>query len=58
MMDVWEKHGPPTFVGTAVMIGFKAPKEQKKSTGEQKHGTMADLAAMFGLGAGKKKAAI
>jgi len=57
MMDVWENHGPPSFVGIAISIGFKSPSK-KQSTKPSKHGTMADLAAMFGLGDTKKRAMI
>lgn len=55
MMEVWKEHGPPSFISLAVMNGHK-PKSGKKSTSDEKPGTMADLAAMFGLG--KKKKAI
>lgn len=40
------------------MTGFQSPNKQKKSTGEKKHGTMADLAAALGLGPNKKKVAL
>lgn len=63
MLDVWNEHGPPVFITQAA--AHLDPKKRKKgrkasqgtASGEDKKtGTMADLAAMFGLGKGKKKA--
>lgn len=69
MLEIWDKHGPPSFVTLAA--AHLDPKKRKKrktsntaapatDTGneEKETGTMADLAARFGLGGKKKKVAI
>lgn len=59
MIEVWKVHGPPPFISLAVMNGHspkQGTKENSGSTDEKEYGTMADLAAMFGLGDSKKKA--
>lgn len=70
MLEIWEEHGPPTFVTLAAAHLDPKKRKRKKSkqkvspdttttsSGEKDQGTMADLAAMFGLGGKKKKAMI
>jgi len=60
MLGVWQDFGPPAFLSLAVMNGHTPksegkPRSENKSTHAQDHGTMADLAARFGLTGNTKK---
>lgn len=64
MLDIWDEHGPPSFVTLSAAHLKKKTKSKKAPSsktpvGEEKDvGTMADLAARFGLGGKKKKVSL
>jgi hypothetical protein len=67
MLEIWDLHGPPPFVTLAA--AHLDPKKKKKkgsskssadktqgnASNQPEQGTMAELAAMFGIGGKKKK---
>jgi hypothetical protein len=59
MVDIWDKHGPPSFV-TLAAAHLKPKKNSKGAKAateseEKKTGTMADLAAQLGMGSSKTR---
>lgn len=64
-MEVYRNNGPPAYISLAIAHKTKAGKKGKgqasgnsESTEGKKTGTMADLAAMFGLSGKNKRAMI